>query len=221
MMRKHLKIFHRLPKFSFITLLTLLLLSQTSNVQAKEKDRDIRYGFGIGYGGAGVKDTVDVNGTLISAEKSEGPGVGSLFVENLFDDNFSMGLEHSFGFRMGPFSAGVSFSGLTSRWYFYGPALFRVDASDERTTFFTKRYALYYGLGAGIANAYLNRTNDAVSNISASGVYFGPKLGADYSYSKQVGFRYEFSYLSTFISTAATSPKLTELALLFGVFYYY
>ena len=183
--------------------------------------KDIRYGFGIGFGGAGVKDTVNLNGVSVEVEKSEGPGVGMVFVDNLISDSSSLGLEYSFGFRLAPFSAGVSFFGVTWRSYVFGPALFHIDDSEEKTTLYAKKNAWYYGLNTGVATASITRTNDQVQNISATGFYFGPKLGIDHPVSKQLSYRFEFQYLSTFFATAPKAPSITEVALQFGIFYFY
>lgn len=180
----------------------------------------LRYGFNLGLGGAGLSDTVKISGVPTVVQKSEGPGVGSVYVDNLISDDFSYGFECAFGYRFSPFTSGVSFTGLTSRWYVWGPALSEVSLSPEKTTLFSKRYAYFYGLGAGIASASINRRGEAVENLTGSGLYFGPKLGADYSYSKKMSFRYEFQYYSTFLATSK-DPTLTEFALQFGVFYFY
>ena len=183
--------------------------------------KDIRYGFGLGFGGAGVKDTVNLNGVPTVIQKSEGPGVGTVFVDNLISDSSSLGLEYSFGFRLGPFSAGVSFFGLTWRNYIFGPALFHIDDSDEKTTLYSKQNAWYYGLNTGVATAAITRTNDQVQSLSATGFYLGPKIGIDHPVSIQLSYRFEFEYLSTFFATAPKAPSLSKFALQFGIFYFY
>lgn len=183
--------------------------------------KDIRYGGGFGFGGAGVKDTVLIEGNPTVVEKSEGPGVGSFFVENLLADDYILGLEYTVGFRLGPFSSGVSFLGATSKWYFFGPALFRSAKDETLSALYLKRYALFGGFGAGVAQSNLSRKGESFGAINASGFYFGPKFGVDYSYSKSVSFRYEFNYYSTFIASSPNAPTLTEFALLFGLVYFY
>lgn len=206
----------KLPKQA--TLLGLFLVL-TSYAQAY----DLRWGGTIGYGGAGVSEKVGEGSTKTTAQKSEGPGVASFFVENLVSDDFMVGLEHSFGFRFGPFSAGVNFTGLLMKWYFWGPAIFRVDegASADNSTFFVNRYAPFYGFNTGVATAHVTRQNDVVDSISASGVYIGGRVGVDHSVQKDVSYRYEIISNTTFFSTAPDPPKLTEFALSFGVFFFF
>ena len=181
---------------------------------------DLRWGAGLGYGGAGVKQNVNVEGVRTDVQKSEGPGVATFFIENLVNDNLTLGAEHSFGFRYGPFSAGINFTGATSRWYVFGPAVFKVDESTTANTYFVKRYAPFYGFSGGIATAFVSRTNDLVGNISTSGVYLGFKGGVDYSYQQDMIFRYEAIYNTTFMSNVSPASSLNEFALQFAVYFF-
>lgn len=205
----------KLHKALFLWLLTLPLL-----VPIFAEAYDLRWGGTIGYGGAGVKQTVEIEGIPTGVQKSEGPGVASIFVENLLSDDFVIGGEHSFGFRFGPFSTGASFTGITGRWYVYGPAIFKVDESSATSTYFVKRYAPFYGFGSGVATAYLTRP-DLAAAVSSSGVYIGFKGGADYSYQQDMIFRYEVIYNTTFMSSVSPASTLSEFALQFGIYYFY
>src|SRR4051812_16318201 len=81
---------------------------------------DWRVGASIGYGGAGLTQTQDVAGTKTSISKAEGPGMFNLYAERLISDRWAVGLESEVGFRLGPFSAGESFNGISGRWYWGG-----------------------------------------------------------------------------------------------------
>jgi hypothetical protein len=183
---------------------------------------DLRWGATLGYGGAGVQQTDTVSGYSVSVQKSEGPGVGSLFVEDLMADNFVLGLESSFGFRFGPFSTGVFFTGINGKWYLYGPAIFRTDDNDGKdSSFYMKRYAPYYGFSSGVAQAHITRENDVVTSITSSGIYLGVRGGIDYSVDKDMTYRYEVLYNTTFMSNVSPSSTLTEFALQFGVYWFW
>jgi hypothetical protein len=153
---------------------------------------DLRYGAAMGFGGQGLVQVV--NGK--SVQRSEGPGMLALSLETLLKDYLSLGLDHSRGFRLGPLSSGVSFTGLTGRWYF-GPAPSVSRVSEQGATLFVRRFAPYLGLGAGVAFAKITRSNDLVPETENSGMYIGYRAGVDYPLSPGLLARTEVSYATT------------------------
>jgi hypothetical protein len=176
-------------------------------------------GVAAGYGGAGIVQPVLVNGSQVSVSRSEGPGMLDLFVEDLLTDHFSLGFEYEMGYRLGPFSSGAFFTGLTGRYYFFGPAPSTVQPNDG-ATLFIGRYAFFVGFGYGLAEAHISRLNDQVPTVNGSGIYLGTKLGCDYMLSPHFGIRPEISYALTFFSQETPPTQLTEFAVQLGFVYF-
>lgn len=203
--------------FLYPIFVTAIAIMMCSNVTAS----DFRLGAAIGFGGAGVSKLVtsETLKTPVQASKSEGPGTLSVFIDYLADDYFLFSFEHYRGFRLGPLSSGVSFSGLAGRWYFLGPApsvskrstdLFSfsrlpggysgatpAESTNGQATLLIKRISPFMGVGIGVANASVTRENDQVTHVESSGMYVSLKMGADYPTAKGSGFRPEFEYSTT------------------------
>lgn len=178
-------------------------------------------GGALGFGGAGIKQTQVVDGKSIDAEKSEGPGVVSIFIENLLSDTSSFGFEHSRGFRLGPFSTGVSLTGMTHRFYLTGPAPYFPKIENGNNYIFSKQYVPYLGYGLGVATADVARSNDLTPSVTGSGVYLAFKGGMDYSMSPGKGMRYEIHYATTFMSAELPVTTVSEFALQVGWYFFW
>jgi hypothetical protein len=184
---------------------------------------EYRWGFSFGYGGIGVS-TVATD-TTSAADRSEGPLVTSLFVDKLLSDTFAIGFEHQRGVSLAPFSSGASLTGLTARWYFFGPAPSATAPTQGGTSIFIKRYIPFAAVTAGVAQASLERDNDVNPVVSGAGTYLGFKFGADYPTAPGSGLRPEFSYASTgftqSFSSAIAPPTLTQFSVGCSWYYYY
>ncbi len=177
-----------------------------------------RWGLGFGFGGSGIKKQTDSPTLgLVTAEKSEGFGMLHLFAERTWGPRFLVGIEHSRGFRMGPFSAGVGFTSAILRWFYLGPAPELVYGDTEKTHLFVKRWSPYTGGTFGVAAGTIKREGDQVPEVSSSGVHFGLKNGIDYSYSQKMLWRWEISYQSTFFQDAVRPATMTEFSLWMGL----
>jgi hypothetical protein len=192
----------------------LLILLNAFNAQSK-----MRGGVGLGLGGTGITKQVETEELGITvAEKSEGFGMIHFFVEDIWRMRYVVGLEHSRGFRMGPFSSGVGFTSATFRWHYLrtAPSVSKVD--DISSTFFVKRWSPYTGGTAGIAFGEIRREGDKIPRVSSSGVHFGLKNGVDYLYRPNIGLRAEVSYATTFFQAPVFPARMTEFSLWLGIF---
>ncbi len=179
--------------------------------------RDWRVGTSIGFGGTGIAKPVRVNGTLVNIERSEGPGVFSVFGETLLSDKMNGGIEHSRGFRLGPFTSGLSFTGIYLRYYFFGPAPAMVkSAGAGESTILYRKYSLFLGGTSGVAQGKVSRSGDQVPNVSGTGVFMGIRMGADYMLSPKHGIRPELIYNTTFMASETNAPTLSEFAIQCG-----
>ncbi len=161
---------------------------------------------------------MDVPGLgIVVAEKSEGIGMFHLFAERLWGPRFVVGVEHSRGVRLGPFSAGVGFSSAVLRWFYLGPAPDVHHGENEQSQIFVKRWSPYTGGTFGIAEGTIQREGDQVASVSSSGVHFGIKNGIDYSYSPKMMWRWEISYQSTFFQDPVRPATMTEFSLWMGL----
>lgn len=177
-----------------------------------------RGGGGIGFGGSGIKKEVDVpNLGVTVAEKSEGFGMLHAFVETLWSDTRVVGLEHSRGFRLGPFSSGVGSTTLNLKWHYLGPAPDVVRKSNE-SSLFVKRWSPYVGPIVGVASGSIKREGDEIPYVSSSGVVFGLKNGVDYLLRPNLGMRIEISYSQTIFQAESRPANMTEFSLWYGLF---
>ena len=173
------------------------------NLSAKE----YRFGFAFGLGGAGMKTTGSEKLGVKAAEKSEEPGVFSIMVERLYNDSWAFGIDHSRGFRLGPFSSGLYFTGFNAKWYFYAPAPNLSKNDPNGTHLFVQNFSPFVGMGSGIAQGTIQRQNDQIPEISSSGVYLGIRAGVDFLIDPTYMIRPEFVYSSTFQSKE--DPKIS------------
>jgi hypothetical protein len=136
-----------------------------------------------------------------------------------------MGFEHMRAIGLGPFSSSASLTGITTRWYFFGPAPSVVAPTAGGTSLFIKRYSLFVGITAGVAQATLERDDQVIAVISGSGAYGGMKIGADYPTGQGTGLRPELSYASTTFTQSFSSsiapPTLTQFSIGCSWYYYY
>ncbi len=175
---------------------------------------DYRVLAGLGFGGTGIVEDQTVSGssssTVSSISKSEGPGMFTLGIEKIMTDHLTLAFDHSRGFRLGPFSSGVSFTGFTGRYYL-SPVPWGNRDSKEGPTLFVKRFHSYVGLQTGLATGTIDRQYDLVPSVTASGIYVGFNVGFDLPWNTRgLGLRPEISY-STTIASSTPNPTALEL----------
>ncbi|MBN8540508.1 MAG: hypothetical protein J0L82_08990 [Deltaproteobacteria bacterium] len=198
-------------------LMALLVFLFSFDAQSSNSRR-YRVGGSVGFGGSGVTQVATVNEQLTIVERSEGPAVISFFADRLMSDYFSLGLEHTRGVNFAPFSMGSSFTGLTGRYYFWGPAASVAESEGTEALLLIRRFTPYAGVGIGAAMASIRRDNDLVPNIEGSGLYFGLRLGADYPLAPGIGIRPEFLYSTTIFQSPTLASSLSEYSLGCGLF---
>jgi hypothetical protein len=164
--------------------------------------REWNFGVGLAVGGTGIQKEVLLNEAAVPVSRSEGPAVLLLSVSTPFssggNDELWAQLEHTRGFRLGPASSGVSFTGGAVRWYFRGASTLLPSEEPEHTQLILKRFVPYVAGSFGVATGTITRELDQVTSVDGSGVYFGFKLGADYPLFRGLGLRPELAMASTF-----------------------
>ena len=201
----------------------VILAAIVAAAPAAAEASGFRLNLSLGYGGAGIARaaapaTPGVPAVL-AATRSEGPGTISLSIDYLFSDILSAGVEQSKGFRLGPFSSGMTFTGIFGRWYFLGPAPSVADASNNpggETTIFVKKFSPFVGPAVGLGTGTITRTGDLIPDVSGSGIYFGYKLGADYPLARSVGIRPEIVYNTSLTGT----DQITEFSAQCGIYFF-
>lgn len=180
---------------------------------------DYRVGFLMGFGGAGINTIREVDTTSVTVHRSEGPLIAAIFIDWLIYDSITLAIEDVQGFRLGPFSSGVSFYGLVCRWYFLGQAPSTPLPQQGESLLFVKRYSPYLGYTLGAAFANISRESDQVPSVTGSGVYYGLKAGFDYPLKPGRGLRAEIGYSTTFQSATAYPIIISEFLLGVGLYF--
>ena len=181
---------------------------------------DLSVGASLGFGGGGISSLTTINSSTTTVNRSEGPGTFSFFVDYLIHEHFTLGVEHLRGFRLEPFSSGVSFTGVTGRWYFMAPAPNLQKTSLTESTLHFKRFTPFLGLSTGVASGTIHRDRDLVPDITGSGVYFGYRLGLDYQIAPGFGLRPEIAVLNTLSSAASPKNQVAGFTGQLGIFFY-
>lgn len=181
---------------------------------------DFRLGASVGYGGAGVTQLESINGTKLTIQRADAPATFSFFADYMISDSYSVSIEHSRGVQFGPFSSGVSFTGVAGRWYFSSPPPTVSKAPYDQTILLVKKFTPFFGLSMGLAVGDIYREGDAVPSVSASGVYLGYRLGAEYPIAPGVGIRPEIVSSSTFSSSVLNPASLSFFAFQLGLYFF-
>jgi hypothetical protein len=185
---------------------------------------DYRMGFSLGYGGGGIQiqQNLSPDSTvplLYTVKRAQGPGVVSLFVDQMIDDRFGVSLEHFRAFTLAPFSSKVHFTGVAGRYYITPALSAPVEASGD-TVMRVRRFAFFGGLATGIALGTVVLEDDQIPEVSSSGIYFGAKLGADYALSNRVALRSEVTYAMTLLSQGKNPSNMLLFGANVGVFFF-
>ena len=172
---------------------------------------DYRAVTGLGFGGAGIKRNSSLTSSVPGlVTRSEGFGTLEVGVERILSDRLTLSISHSRGFRMGPFSSGVGFTGLFGRFYLFQQSWGSSDAGSE-STLLVRRILPFLGAGLGLASGTIERpAPDLVQKLSASALFLGLRLGADLPLS-QKGFGVRAEIASSFTGTT-TGPEPSSLS---------
>lgn len=173
-----------------------------------------RLGGGLGFGGAGITKTMD--GKTI--ERAESPGTLQFFVDRPLTSRWLLGLEHMRGFRLGPFTFGVGVTSFTARWYYLREMTNLVKSEGSTSTLLQRTWSPYVGGGTGFSEGKISREGAITRNVTGSGVHFGFRTGADYTWLANVGIRAEVSYSTTIFSSSNYPQTLTSFSLWGGFF---
>ncbi len=200
---------------NFYIIFALLQFLFINDAFALRLKPDFIYGGMIGYGGSGIDKTVIVENQKFDVSRAETPGMLGLSVETFVSKNYSLALSHRRGFRLGPFSSGVSFSGLILRRYFYNapPIIPHKNLASSVTI---QTWAPFIGLGTGLAQATTERETDVIKTVRSSQVYFGLHVGFDYQISPTLILRPEIFTSSSFIDVSDTPATIEEFGVVCG-----
>jgi hypothetical protein len=176
---------------------------------------DFVYGGFIGFGGSGIDKTVVVEGQDFPISRSESPGMMGLSIETFLSNNYSLALSHRRGFRLGPYTSGVSFTGLILRRYFYHQAPI-IPSKGLSTAITMQTWAPFIGLGTGLAQASTTRDEDVIVRVSSDAVYFGIHIGVDYQINPNLILRPEFFTSSSLMDVSSTPATIKEYGLVCG-----
>jgi hypothetical protein len=171
----------------------------------------------IGFGGTGITKIVSVDGADTKVDRSEGPGVIAVSLERLVSRQFVVSVDHLRGFRLGPFSSGIGFTGVTLKWYFLSPAMPLQPMRSDATTIMSRTFSPYAGGSTGIADGTAVREADKVQEISASGIYLGVRGGVDYALTPTMALRAELSLSQVLFSSALVKSSVQEFSIRAGV----
>lgn len=180
-----------------------------------------RYGGAIGYGGMGVHQTQSIDGQDSAVDKSEGPGVLELFIDRRLTERATLGIDHGRGFRFGPASSGVSFTGLTYRWFFWKGAPFPTPTNGQSSTIFVRALYPFIAFSSGLAAADITRHYDKVTNVTGTGVYAGFRIGFEIPMNNSWGIRPEMVSEQTIMPAESPPTSLSAYALQCGFYFYF
>ncbi len=176
---------------------------------------DFLYGGQFGYGGSGIDKEVIVQNQKFDVSRAETPGMMGLSVETFVARNYTLALSHRRGFRLGPFSSGVSFTGLILRRYFMNsPPIIPDSKLSSAVTIQT--WAPFVGLGTGLAMATTERDTDVVKTVTSNQVYIGLHVGFDYQISPNLILRPEIFTSASFIDVSDTPATIEEFGVVCG-----
>jgi hypothetical protein len=182
---------------------------------------ELRLGAAVGLGGAGITSLETVTSTdgttseATNVSRSESPGALGFLIEKQFSEHIIGSIDHFRGFRLGPFSTGVSFTGLTVRWYFRDPppSVPSAGEGERKTVHLFKSFSPSVALSSGLGTGSIKRDNDQVPVVSGSGIYMGIALGGDYQLDRGVIWRPEIRSYTTIASSALKPTTLKFFSL--------
>ncbi len=201
---------------SFLVLFLTFLM--TSTAQAWRFDpSDLVYGVLGGFGASGIEKNVRVGDTqTFDISRAESPGYFGISVETVIHDQWTVAIGHRRGFRFGPFSTGVGFTGGSLRYYYLNPVPI-IPRKELESSVTLQRWSPFVGFGTGIANGAIGRERDVVSKIGSSGIFFGIHVGVDYHWLPRFVLRPELIAGTTIFDVSAAPATLAEFGLVCGI----
>lgn len=181
---------------------------------------DFRYGIAAGLGGTGItQDSTSDSGMTSNVQRSEGPLVISLNLDYQISDRFITSIEDSFGVKFAPYSNGISFIGVSGRWFYKSSPPTYINTTLN-STLLIKQMSPFTGLSFGVATANVERPGDIFPTTKGTGFYFGLKNGFDYQISPTAGIRPEIVYSFTLPPNYGPKTILTEFAIQCGLYFF-
>ncbi len=198
--------------YIFFLIFQFLLINEAHALRFKP---DFIYGGMIGYGGSGIDKEVIVETQTFDLSRAETPGMLGVSIETFIATKYSLAFSHRRGFRLGPFSSGVSFSGLILRRYFYNsPPIIPTGGLGSAIT--VQTWAPFIGLGTGLAIAKTKRETDVIQDVTSSQIYMGVHIGFDYQISPNLILRPEIFTSSSIVDVSDTPATLEEFGVVCG-----
>lgn len=169
-----------------------------------------------GLGGTGIQKQVEKNDEILDVSRGESPGVIGFDFETFTSDRWRFTIGHRRGFRLGPFSSGVGFTGLSWNWYFLSTPPTAVNFGSENYLA-EDSSSMFVGVSTGVAYGTITREADEVGSVTASGAYIGIRFGMDYSWSPGVIIRPEVFGSQTFYDTGNLASSLNDFGIVCGL----
>lgn len=176
------------------------------------------FGGGLGVGFTDIAKDVSIEGTTQNAKRGESPLVAQFLIEYDLNSKWTLGLRHSRGARLSPFSTGIGFTGLVVRRYFSNkrPYLPSKRAKDRVTVM---NWAPFLGLSTGFAVANTEREREVIANVDSSGFFIGVHLGVDYHMFANFIFRPELIYATTLFDATEQPATISQMGLVLNVMF--
>jgi hypothetical protein len=167
-------------RYIWINLLTMMLTNLSGAVTIK-----ISGTYGVGNFAV----------THESQTKSEGPSSFGMGLDVDLNSRFSLGAEHLRSLSISPLGTSVGFTGLTTRWYPFGPVPNSLDFSAPypRARVLQRGFFPYLGWGVGFTQASIPGNNEE-PNLVALNLSLVNKFGFDYPILGLWGWRTEITF---------------------------
>ncbi len=193
-----------------IYLVLLLILSFNSNAFADGWLDKITFGVGTGLGLTEIQKDVFIEDTVQNAKRSESPLTFQVMLEIDLSSKWTLGLRHSRGARLSPFSSGIGFTGIIGRRYFKSVRPYLTSSRQKDRVVFMD-WAPFVGISSGFAVADTSRERDVVNIVSSSGFFMALHLGADYQMFSNFIFRPEIIYGTSLFDDTDQPATITQI----------
>lgn len=201
---------------NFLLLLAITLVAAPAEAFSwREK---LTFSFGGGLGDSSISKQVLVQDTFQDAKRSEAPGLVLLGVETTIRKNMTVGLRHTRGLKLSPFSTGVSFTGLYFNYYFLNPKPY-LPPNTSKNSVTMMNWAPFVGVSSGLAVANTSREREVVANVSSSGFYMGINLGVDYHMYRRLILRPQIIYSTSLMDDTQHPATITEMGLMLSLIF--
>jgi len=201
--------------FTFAFVCNSLLFSQALASSVLDQ---LTFGVGVGVGLTELAKDVLIEDTIQNANRSESPLVFQFLVEYDLNPKWTIGLKHSRGARLSPFSSGIGFTGLLGKFYFMKSRPYLSSPrTKERVTLMG--WAPFVGLSSGFAVANTEREREVLSDIDSSGFYVALHAGVDYQMFTNYIFRPELIYATTLFDDTDQPATISQLGVVINLMF--